>query len=301
MEFKILGTGSASPLLTRNPSAFVVSIDNESILIDCGEATQYRLLEYKIKTSRIKYILISHLHGDHYFGLIGLISSQNLYNRTEPLTIVGPKGLDEIITLQLKHSNSQINYKLNFIETDSDSFQELIIESNFTIFTIPLQHRIPCTGFIIKKHAGLRKILGHKIPVNFPIELFHDLKLGKNVTDIKTGKTYNYKDFTEPGEPEKNIGYASDTIFDESIIMYLENCDLLYHEATFTTEHQQRAGATFHSTSHQAAIIAKQAKVKKLIIGHFSSRYKDLSVLLEEAKAEFSETYLSKEGDFYII
>lgn len=296
MDFKILGTGSATPQLDRNASAFVVSIENELILIDCGEGTQYRLLEHKVKTNRIKYILISHLHGDHYFGLIGLLSSMNLGKRTEDLTLIGPQGLDEILSLQFKHSQTFLNFKIDFKSTNPDESIIILETDNFKVTTIPLMHRIPCNGYLITENASKRTIIKEKMPPDLPIPYIKMLKEGKDVYDDFSKTKYLVSDFTEPGNPEKSLAYCSDTAYLESIIPIIQNCDLLYHEATFGNELTDRATVTYHSTAAQAALIAKKSKVKKLVIGHFSSRYKSLELLEEEAKAVFEPTFIAKEG-----
>ncbi len=301
MEFKILGTGSASPLLNRNPSAFIVDIDNTSILIDCGEGTQYRLLEYKIKQSRISYVLISHLHGDHYFGLIGLISSMNLSGRSHKLTIIGPAGLAEILTLQFKHSNTFINFELEFIDTNSKEFSYIIDNNLFSISSFPLQHRIPCTGFLVKKKTSKRKINKELLPDNLPIHYYKILQEGNDVSNESGEVLYSNSKYTLHGDPSKMLAYCSDTIFDVSLIDYFKNANLLYHEATFDDSMQERAAKTFHSTASQAAKIAKLAQVEKLIIGHFSSRFKTLDILLNEANSVFENTFLSQEGDIHKV
>jgi ribonuclease Z len=301
LDFKILGTGSATPQLERNPSAFVVGLDNFSLLIDCGEGTQFQFLKYKIKSSRLKYILISHLHGDHYFGLIGLISSFNLNKRSDSLTIFGPPGLDELITLQLKLSNTQLNFKINFFATNPAS-PELIYDNDvFSIHTFPLKHRIPCVGIKITQKESKRKIITEKIPSDFPISFFKLLKDGFDVKDELTGKIYKNSEYTTLGQPPKSIAYCSDTIFDTSIVEHIFQVNLLYHEATFSEDNTLRATQTFHSTAIQAATIASKAKVDQLIIGHYSSRYKTISHFLEEAKTVFSATVLAEEGDSYLI
>ncbi len=301
MEFRVLGTGSATPQLNRNPSAFVLSIDNYLILIDCGEGTQFQLLKYKVKSSRIKHILISHLHGDHYFGLIGLISSFNLNKRTEPLTIFGPLGLNDIIVSQLKYSNTILHFPLHFIKTNSDNPELLFHNEIFEINTFPLKHRIPCTGFTIKCFGSKRKIRAELLPPNFPISYFKLLKNGEDVFDELTGITFKNQEYTTSGSENKHFAFCTDTIFDEGIIQYFASCDLIYHEATFSNDNEKRANQTFHSTASQAAIIAKKAKAKKLVLGHFSSRYKTIDHFLEEAKAIFPSTSLAIEGESYII
>jgi ribonuclease Z len=301
LEFRILGTGSATPQLQRNPSAFVVTIDNFLILIDCGEGTQYRLLEHKVKISRLRYILISHLHGDHYFGLIGLLSTLNMQKRTEPLVIYGPNGLDEIIGLQLKYSGTILNFKLNFSVTNPTGFNEILNTETIQIKTFPLKHRIDCTGFLLNKKKSKRKILADKLPENFPATFYKMLQEGHDVVDEFSGITYINDEYTTEGCPEKRLAYCSDTIYDETIVDYIKNVDLLYHEATFLAEHAERAKLTFHTTAAQAASIAQKANVKRLLIGHFSSRYKTIEDFLTEARAVFSDTTLSEEGENFIF
>jgi ribonuclease Z len=301
LEFRILGTGSATPQLQRNPSAFVVTIDNFLILIDCGEGTQYRLLEHKVKISRLRYILISHLHGDHYFGLIGLLSTLNMQKRTEPLVIYGPNGLDEIIGLQLKYSGTILNFKLNFSVTNPTGFNEILNTETIQIKTFPLKHRIDCTGFLLTKKKYKRKILADKLPENFPATFYKMLQEGHDVVDEFSGITYINDEYTTEGCPEKRLAYCSDTIYDETIVDYIKNVDLLYHEATFLAEHAERAKLTFHTTAAQAASIAQKANVKRLLIGHFSSRYKTTEDFLTEARAVFSDTTLSQEGENFIF
>lgn len=299
MKFTVLGNGSATPIIERRPSASVLEIGNENILIDCGEGTQYQILKYKIKLSKINFILITHLHGDHYFGLIALINTINFIGRKEPLTIIGPKGLDEIIGIQMKYANAFLNFPINYIKTNPDN-KELVFENHkFKIYTIPLKHRIPCTGFIIQEQLAKRKILADKIPDEFPHEYYRYLQQGLNIT--VGGKQYFNKDYTSDPLPPKKVAYCSDTIYDESLISHLEGSDLLYHEATFLHELIERADLTFHTTAFQAATLAKKAAVKKLIIGHFSSRYKILNPLRDEAVSVFENTLLAEEGKVYPI
>jgi ribonuclease Z len=301
LEFRVLGTGSATPVLSRNPSAFVLSIDNYLILIDCGEGTQFQFLKYKVKASRIKHILISHLHGDHYFGLIGLICSFNLNKRTEPLIIFGPAGLNEIIVSQLKFSNTILHFQLQFIKTNSENPELLFHNDTFEISTFPLKHRIPCTGFVIKSFGSKRKIRAELLPSNFPIPYYKMLKNGEDVFDELTGITFKNQEYTIAGSENKYFAYCSDTIYDEGIIQHIIACDLIYHEATFSNDNESRATQTFHSTASQAALIAKKARAKKLVLGHFSSRYKTIDHFLEEANAIFPSTSLAIEGESYII
>ncbi len=300
-DFLVLGTGSATPVVNRHPSAFLLSIENESFLIDCGEGTQYRLLEQKVKSSRIRHIFISHLHGDHYFGLIGLLSSWSMNQRKEDLTIFAPRGLDEILTAQFKHSDTRLHYKINFVETNTENAYPLLNTNLVSVETIPLHHRIPCCGFLFRSKASKRKIVVENLPANFPIPYLKMLKDGLDIYDELSGITYKNEDYTTAGGTSKSFAYCSDTAYNELKINQLQNIDSIYHEATFTDSELKRAEQTNHSTARQAAMIAKQTNAKQLIIGHYSSRYKTLDSHLSEAKEVFENTFLAEEGKTYKI
>lgn len=300
-DFLVLGTGSATPVVNRHPSAFLLSIENESFLIDCGEGTQYRLLEQKVKSSRIRHIFISHLHGDHYFGLIGLLSSWSMNQRKEDLTIFAPRGLDEILTAQFKHSDTRLHYKINFVETNTENAYSLLNTNLVSVETIPLHHRIPCCGFLFRSKASKRKIVVESLPANFPIPYLKMLKDGLDIYDELSGITYKNEDYTTAGSTSKSFAYCSDTAYNELKINQLQNIDSIYHEATFTDSELKRAEQTNHSTARQAAMIAKQTNAKQLIIGHYSSRYKTLDSHLSEAKEVFENTFLAEEGKTYKI
>ena len=301
MKFQVFGIGSASPQLDIHPSSFLVKLPNEYILIDCGEGTQYRLLENKIKHTKIRTICISHLHGDHYFGLVGLLSSLSLNRRTEPLRIIGPPALQQIIEMQLMNSGSKMSFEITFIHTDAAKSEMLLDNAVFSIRTIPLTHRVPCTGFLIEEKQESRHLLAEKLPANFPIPYIKMLKNGKDVIDELTGKVYKFEEYTREGEPSKKLAYCSDTAYRPDIIPIIKNANLIYHEATFTDELLERAAKTQHSTASQAAEIAKEANAKKLVIGHFSSRYKTFETHLAEAQAVFSDTFLAEEGLIYEV
>lgn len=300
-EFLVLGTGSATPVVNRHPSAFLLSIENESFLIDCGEGTQYRLLEHKVKSSRIRHIFISHLHGDHYFGLIGLLSSWNLNQRKESLTIFAPRGLAEILTIQFKHSDTKLNFKITFVETETEKIDSILETNLVTVETIPLHHRIPCCGFLFRSKASKRKILAEKLPDNFPIPYIKMLKDGLDVSDELSGEVYLNHEYTTVGSVSKSFAYCSDTAYNELKIKQLQNIDTIYHEATFTESELKRAEQTNHSTAKQAASIANQINANQLVIGHYSSRYKNLDEHLSEAKSVFENTFLAEEGKVYKI
>lgn len=301
MKFTVFGIGSATPVVGRHPSAFLLEIENEYVLIDCGEGTQFRLLEHKIKHTRLKTICISHLHGDHYFGLVGLLSSLSLARRKEPLTLIGPKSLLEIVNLQLLNSGNELSFELVFVPTDPDQHKLVLQKKCFKIESFPLIHRIPTTGFLVTKKRGPRHLIPEKLPKDFPFAFMQMLKDGKDVTDELKGETYRSQDYTKEGDPPKVFAYCSDTAYNENMIPIIENAHLVYHEATFTRELEARAAKTQHSTAEQAALIAKAAGAKKIILGHFSSRYRDLDGHLIEAQAVFKATELAKQGKTYEV
>ncbi len=297
----MFGVGSATPQRNRNPSAFLLSVDNEYVLIDCGEGTQFRFLEHKVKTSRIKTICISHLHGDHYFGLVGLLSTFSLHHRTEPLTLIGPEALLEIIHLQLFHSGSTLSFKLEFIATQNVHVSKIFENAALEIYTFPLIHRIPTTGFKLIQKASKRKIIKDILPVNFPIPYIKMLKEGKDVKDELTGEIFLNSTYTKEGNKAKVFSYCSDTAFNKDILPVIFESDLLYHEATFTDVDSKRAENTFHSTARQAALIAKEANVSKLLLGHFSSRYGNELTHLSEALEVFSNTLIAEQYILYTV
>jgi ribonuclease Z len=301
LKFLTLGIGSASPHLERHPAASLISIDSTNILVDCGEGTQYRLLEHKIRLKHLQIILISHLHGDHFYGLVALISSMSMSKRTEPLHVFGPNGLKEIISTQLFYADSKLNFPLHFTILDPKNPQVFFESEKLRLESFPLKHRVDCTGFIIEKKKGNRGILAEKLPKGFSVENIKLLQQGQDVYDEKANKKYKNADYTLDSQPKKRIAYCSDTIFDEEIIPYVKDVDFLYHEATFTKELESRAKVTYHSTAEEAATIAKKAKVSQLIIGHFSSRYDSLESFLTEAQAVFPQTQLAEQGKTFII
>ena len=301
-EILILGSNSALPSYGRHHTSQIVSVGGKKIMIDCGEGTQYQLQKYKVKSSKIECIFISHLHGDHYLGLMGFLFSQNLSGREKPLHVFGPQGLNEIITTQLKYSNSQIRYELHFTETQTTGMNQIWEDEHFNVFSFPLIHRIPCTGFLVKEKKKPYRIVGDKIPENFSTEHFNILKQGHDITDPISNKViYAASEYTLPPLPSRTYTYCSDTGYDPDIKHFIEGVDLLYHEATFLKEGEQWARETFHSTTHDAANLAVAAKVKQLLIGHFSARYQDLNPFLEETKSVFNNSFLAEEGSTFEI
>ncbi len=297
----ILGSNSAISEHGRHPTAQVVNISNQLFLLDCGEGTQERLLENKIKWFSINQIFISHLHGDHYFGLIGLITTYNLLKRKQSLTIYAPKQLKEIIEMQLNVSETKLAYELIFVVTKDDAFYKIFENEMVEIYSIPMQHRIPTTGFLFKQKEAERKLLIDKV-AELKIDK-HDYKLLKKGIDVKDslGNLIKASVYTSAPAVAKSYAFCSDTLYNENIIQLIKEVDLLYHEATFLHASLERAIQTKHTTALQAAQIAKQANAKKLIIGHFSSRYYHLSVLLDEAKTVFENTELAVESSIFEV
>jgi len=301
LKLLILGSNSSLPAYGRHHTSQILNIGGLSLLIDCGDGTQYQLLKYKVKTSKVDHIFISHLHGDHYLGLMGILFSQQLTGRKNKLTIYGQRGLDEIITTHLKYSGATFNYKINFIELNPEQ-QTVIFENNeVEIQSFPLTHRIPCCGFLFKEKTKERKIIGEKIPRDFPIENFQKLKNGEDILDERGKILFKNEELTSPPNKSASYAYCSDTGFDETLIEKINMVDLLYHEATFLKEKKKWARQTFHSTTEDAAIIAKQAKVGKLLIGHFSARYNDVQPFIDECRDVFPKTLPAVEGEEYIV
>ncbi|MBT8252364.1 MAG: ribonuclease Z, partial [Bacteroidia bacterium] len=267
----------------------------------CGEGTQVLLRKYKIKFSRIKHIFISHLHGDHFFGLVGLISTFRLLSREADLNIYGPKGIKEIITLQMKLADSWTNYGLYFHELSSKQSDLIYEDEKVEVHTIPLDHRIYTNGFLFKEKLSERKLDIIKAQkANIDKAYFPKLKQGFDVEN-ESGEWIKNETVTLEGPPAKSYAFCSDTAYNQNIIPLIENVTALYHESTFLEKHHHLTQTTKHSTAKQAARIAKEAKVGKLILGHYSSRYKDLEDFKREAGAEFEHVELAKSGKTFSI
>jgi ribonuclease Z len=300
-EVTILGNTSSIPVHGRNHTAQVIRFGQEFLLIDCGEGTQIQMRKFKIKSSRISHIFISHLHGDHYLGLMGVLSSYHLAKRTKSLTIFGPKGLDEIITTQFRWSNTKLSYPLAFIETIPSGQNLLLDHPRFSVHSFPLTHRIPTTGFLISEKEGLRSLNKEKLQEKkIPLPAIQSLRNGKSYQD-SDGILYKLEDYTLPLAALRTYAFCSDTRFEPKLLNYLNSPTLLYHESTFMESDAARAADTFHCTAKQAAEIANLVKAKSLLLGHFSSRYVNLEEMLGEAKTVFSRSELSEEGKTYSI
>lgn len=296
-QIKILGSNSATPAHNRNQSSQLLSIGSDHFLVDCGEGTQIQLIRYKTRFQKISHIFISHLHGDHYLGLMGLLLTMHLQRRTQDLHIFGPTGLEEIITTQLRYSHTALNYQLLFSPLQPDGFNLIFENSTLSVHSFPLVHRIPCTGFLFKEKPKPRRMNKAKLLPEMSGEEITQLKMGKDVLDALGEVKWHSFHYTLPPRRSRSYAYCSDTRFSPELVQYFKEVDLLYHEATFRKEHSERAAETYHSTTEQAALMARQANAGALLLGHYSVRYKELEPLLSEAKRVFSNTRLSIEGE----
>jgi ribonuclease Z len=296
-ELLILGSSSASPTAERNQSAQLLNIAERFFLIDCGEATQIQLRKFKAKFQRIDHILISHLHGDHFFGLPGLLGSMHLLGRQQELTIYGPPALREALELIHKVSETKLNYEVKWRFTSNKPMDLLFEDEKVEVFSFPLKHRIDCTGFLFREKPYPRKIdkyLMEKHEVS--TANVHLLRDGKDVENEK-GELIANRQVTLDPPKNRSYAYCSDTIYDETIIPFIKDSDLLYHESTFLDDKEERARQTYHATAKQAATIAQKANVKKLLLGHYSARYGNLEQFREEASQVFENCMLSLEGN----
>ena len=299
LALTILGNNSAVPAFDRHPTSQVVTMDGDLFLVDCGEGTQIQMIKYRIRRSKISRIFISHLHGDHYFGLVGLINSFGLLNHLQDLHIYAPSPLQEIIEWQLKVASTTLPYKLYFHSIRGE--ETLADEEKYIIKCFPTNHRIECYGFCFHQKKGRRKLVVEKAQeYEIPIAFYDKLKDGEDYT-AKNGERVRNEWVTEEGLPGKTYVYCADTKYDESIIPHIQGADLIYHETTYLDILQQRAADRFHSTTKQAALIAKKANVKKLLIGHFSSKYDSLEEFETEARQVFLNTELALEGVSYKV
>lgn len=292
----ILGSSAATPTSKRYPSAILVNMNFTHFLMDCGEGTQIQLRRSKIKLQKIKHICISHLHGDHFFGLIGLISTFHLLGRKEDLNIYAPAPLEEILEVQLRASQTQLNYTINFHPTNPEEPEIVYETDDCLVKSFPLDHRIETTGFLFAEKQKPRKLKKSFL-------FFEDLKVEdivkiKDGSDFvsKSGKVYPNDEITEDPAQPRSFAYCSDTRYFEPVVENIKNVDVLYHEATFMEDLKHVAHEKYHSTAMEAASIAKKANVDKLIIGHFSARYRELDDMFKEASAVFKNTILAEDG-----
>lgn len=295
-ELLILGSSSASPTSERNPSAQLLNISERHFLIDCGESTQIQLRRYKAKFQAIDHIFISHLHGDHFFGLPGLLSSMHLLGRKQEISIYCPHELKEVIELVNRVSQTKLNFNINWHFTNDNGLNLLFEDDKVEVFSFPLRHRIYCTGFLFREKPLPRKIDKYKLE---KLEIsVADILLLKNGQDVinKNGELIKNEQVTNDPPPARSYAYCSDTIYTLKTHEYVRGVDILYHESTFLEDKADRAKKTFHTTAMQAAEIAKKAGAKQLLLGHFSARYGDLKEFINEAKPVFDNCDLATDG-----
>ena len=289
------------PAYGRHPASQYLEIQNRSFLIDCGEATQMQLMRLQSNFHRINHIFISHLHGDHYLGLMGLLFTMHLQRRVNELHLYSQPGLDEIISTQLRYSRSALLFKVIFHPLNADAIEKIFEDDVLTVETIPLSHKIPCSGFLFREKVKPRRIDKEKLPQGLLLQQIASLKSGEDIRDDEGNILYRNEELTFSPRKSRTYAYCSDTAFDGSFVDQIKGVDLLYHEATFLEEDKAKATETKHSTAQQAATIAQQAEVCTLLLGHFSARYKDLLPFLEEAKKIFPNTKLALEGEEFSI
>ena len=301
MKLTIVGCHSASPRFDANPTAQILEVKGHLFLIDCGEGTQVQLRKFKIKFDRIKHIFISHLHGDHFFGLVGLIATFKLLGRDAPLHIYGPKGIKQAVLLQLKLGKTYTNFDIKFHELESNQPTVLFEDAILSITTIPLKHRVYTNGFLFQQKPGDRVLNIQKATqLGIDPSYYQKAKQGFDVPDSNDNMVSNTAITFDPAPP-KSYAYCSDTAYFEQIIPQISNSTLLYHEATFLQQHAHLALKTMHSTPEQAAIIAKKANVGTLLLGHYSGRYNDYNEFKLQAQKIFKPTKLATDGTVFEI
>jgi ribonuclease Z len=302
LKLTILGCHSATPRVNAHPTAQYLEIKNHHFLIDCGEGTQVQLRKYSVKFSKIKHIFISHLHGDHFYGLVGLISTFRLLNRETELHVYGPKGLKEIITLQLKLSNSWTQYPLLFHELNSNESELIFEDATVEVHTVPLDHRLYTNGFLFKEKLGERKLNVNAIAKFKEIKIcdFQNLKNGRDYT-LENGTVLKNDSLTLNPPLPLSYAFCSDTAYFPEMVPLIKNANCLYHETTFLKDKEALATTTKHATAAQAAQIAQLAQVNQLIIGHYSGRYKNIEDFKTEAREFFENTHLAIEGKVFEI
>lgn len=302
LELLILGSNSAAFAHRRHHTAQVFKLQDQHFLIDCGEGTQLLMKRHKVKLSRIDHIFISHLHGDHYFGLIGLLSTMHLFGRKKELLLIGPPGLKEILQLQLRHSETSLDFHIHFVEFKPGQIEVVMDHPKFTVTALPMDHRVPCSGFLFKEKPKKRRINRKVLP---DVQLSNldiiRLKEGEDILNEDGSVKYENKLITLNPNPSFSYAFFSDTRLRNELKDTIKGVDMLYHEATFANDMKDRAVATYHTTAEQAAQFAKDSKVGKLILGHFSARYKELDPILNEAKAVFDKSELAIEGTKFVV
>ncbi|MDZ4715838.1 MAG: ribonuclease Z [Cytophagales bacterium] len=300
-KLTILGSSGALPAYGRFTSSQYLSVQQHHFLIDCGEGCQQQLKRYELSTFKLNHIFVSHLHGDHYLGLMGLLFSMHLLHREHDLHLYSFRGLEEIILTQLKHSRSVLRFRILFHSLRDDEPVLLFEDEILSIHSIPLDHKIPTCGFLFREKEKSRRIDKSKLPGNMLIQHIAKLRRGEDVYNEANELLYACQDYTLPPRPSRSYAYCSDSQPNAQILPVIEGVDLLYHEATFLEDEKEKARQTKHSTAAEAADIARRGQVKRLLIGHFSARYRDLGPVLEEARKIFPATSLAIEGESFEI
>jgi len=299
LSVTILGNNSAVPAFNRHPTSQVVSHDGTNYLVDCGEGTQIQMIKYKIRRGKISHIFISHLHGDHYFGLVGLINTFSLLSHKQELHVYGPDPLQQIIEMQLKVADTTLSYPIFFHTLTENA--TLVDNERIRIKCFRTQHRIPCFGFTFEEKEGKRKLLIDKVrKLQIPVTFYSSLQNGLDYITPK-GKVIKNDTVTAPPGKGKRYAYCADTRYDEGLIQHIYDFDTIYHETTYLDNMQEKAFERFHATTKQAAAIARKAMVRKLLIGHFSSKYNSLDAFQQEAREVFPNTELAIEGVTYEV
>ena len=302
IRLTILGCHSATPRAKAYPTSQYLEINNHHFLIDCGEGTQRQMRKYKVGFSKINHIFISHLHGDHFFGLIGLISTLGLLGRERELHIFGPKDIKKMTLMQLKITQSHAKFPIQFHELSSKESEVILDDDKVTVKTIPLKHRIYTNGYLFIEKEKPKNLHIDNIK-NYP-EIdradYLNIKAGKDIV-LPSGEVVPNSELTLPPKKPLRFAFCSDTAYKPNIVPLLRNVDLLYHEATFLDDRKDLAKKTMHATTKQAATIAKDANVKQLILGHYSGRYKDISKFKEEAQSVFTNSHLAEPGKVFTV
>jgi ribonuclease Z len=295
----ILGNNSAVPAFDRHPTSQVVTLDGENFLVDCGEGTQIQMINYKIRRSKISHIFISHLHGDHYFGLVGLINSFSLLSHQQELHVFGPSLLQEIIEMQIRVADTRLCYPLHFHTISGAA--TLVNNERIEIKCFPTQHRVECYGFSFHEKKKPRKLILESVKENnIPLYFYENLKNGEDFV-TSAGEILKNEWLTIEAPKGKTYAFCADTRYNESMIEHIKDADMIYHETTYLDNFRERATERFHSTTKQAALIAQKAGAKKLLIGHFSSKYDTLEEFETEAREVFPNTELALEGVTYKV
>ena len=297
----ILGCGSALPTLHHMASSQVVELRDKQFMVDCGEGTQVQIRRSRINFNKIQAVFISHIHGDHCFGLIGMISTFGLQGRKSPLQVYAPAALGPMLQSQIELFCQHLSFEVVFHAIDTEKTDVIYEDRSLTVSTIPLQHRLPTCGFLFREKPTLPHIRRDMIDyLEIPVSQINNIKNGAGWTTPE-GRTYSHEELTTPAEPTRAYAYCSDTRYVPTLHELVAGVDLLYHESTYCRDSQHRAEAYWHSTAADAATVARDAGVKKLLLGHYSSRYPDENAFLDEAREIFPESYLTNENDIFYV